>query len=81
MQPTLLTVNVSTEPAFDFTSERQLPIRGFIQDVGYREYDIMPSGEQFIMVFPSNFTESGERPQINIVLNWFEELRERVPVP
>ena len=24
---------------------------------------------------------SGAAPQINIVLNWFEDLKERVPVP
>ncbi len=35
------------------------------------------------MVFPADWAESGEltRPPINIVLNWFEELKERVPVP
>ena len=35
------------------------------------------------MVFPADETESGEpaRPQINVVLNWFEELKERAPAP
>ena len=26
-------------------------------------------------------TAAGTQPQINVVLNWFEELKERVPVP
>ena len=43
-----------------------------------RDYDITPDG-QFLMVFPAN--EAGGRQQINIVLNWFEELKERVPIP
>ncbi len=34
---------------------------------------------QFVMVFPAE--ADAERQQINIVLNWFEELKERVPVP
>ncbi len=35
------------------------------------------------MVFPADRGETDEpyRPQINVVLNWFEELKERVPVP
>jgi hypothetical protein len=41
-------------------------------------YDIHPDGQRFIMV-----TESGgpfnERAQINVVLNWFDELRHVVP--
>ena len=31
------------------------------------------------MVFPAE--DEPARPQINTVLNWFEELKERVPVP
>ncbi len=50
---------------------------------GYRDYDMSPDGERLLMVFPTDQLDSGEsaRPQINIVLNWFEELKERVPVP
>ena len=61
-----------------------LPIEGFRVFPAFRDYDITPNGEQFVMVFPADEAESGEpvrRPQINIVLNWFEELKERVPVP
>ena len=34
------------------------------------------------MIFGEDQAKSGEpdRPQINVVLNWFEELKERVPV-
>ncbi len=50
---------------------------------GYRDYDISPDGKRLLMMFPADQPDSGEpsRPQINIVLNWFEELKERVPVP
>ncbi len=45
----------------------------------------MPDGERFVVVVPVTdaVTEGEQAPagQINIVLNWFEELKERVPVP
>ena len=47
--------------------------------LGSRHYDIIPDDERFLMVFPRG--DAAERPQINIVLNWFEELKERAPVP
>ncbi len=48
----------------------------------HRDYDIAPDAERFLMSFSADQTESSEPdvPQINIVLNWFEELKERVPV-
>ena len=57
-------------------------IEGFTV-VGYhRDYDITPDGERLVMVFPADRTEPGEAspPQINMILNWFQELTERVPV-
>ena len=47
-----------------------------------RTYDVSRDG-RFLMMKNSSTSEGGEiqRPQINIVLNWFEELKERVPVP
>jgi hypothetical protein len=44
----------------------------------------MPDGERFVSVVSVVDTEEGDEStgqlQINIVLNWFEELKERVPV-
>ncbi len=38
--------------------------------------------ERFVMVQDNSLTDSEAKPpQINIVLNGFEELKERVPVP
>ncbi len=81
--PVLNVVGIGTEPAFSFTSERQLPVQGFVTFNNRRDYAIEPDGERFVMVFPADLDNLGEaaRPQINIVLNWFEELKERVPVP
>jgi hypothetical protein len=42
-------------------------------------YDVSPDGQRFLMLKPSEST--GVAPtQINVVLNWFEELKRRVPV-
>ena len=43
----------------------------------------MPDGKRFVVIVPPGQTESTEfaQPQINVILNWFEELKERVPVP
>ena len=80
---TLRSVDIVTEPAFRFSNEQTLPVEGFNVVPRYRDYDMSPDGERLLMVFPADRADSGEpsRPQINIVLNWFEELKARVPVP
>ncbi len=80
---TLRSVDIVTEPAFAFSNEQTLPVEGFIVVGSYRDYDMSPDGERLLMVFPADRPESGEpaRLQINVVLNWFEELKARVPVP
>lgn len=42
-------------------------------------YDVSPDGQRFLMVKEVNQGNSGLR-EIHLVLNWFEELRRRVPV-
>jgi serine/threonine-protein kinase len=47
-----------------------------------RNYDTSPDGQQFLMI--KDFeqpVEASARTELIIVLNWFEELKERVPVP
>ena len=47
-----------------------------------RNYDVGPDG-RFLMVKSGAVSGSDEvrPPQINVVLNWFEEVRQRVPRP
>ena len=80
---TLRAVDIFTESDFRFSNEQTLPVEGFNVVTLHRDYDITPDGERLVMVFPADQAESSEstRPQINIVLNWFEELKARVPVP
>jgi hypothetical protein len=41
-------------------------------------YDVTPDGERFLMLKPVA-TEAAPT-QINVVLNWFEELKQKAPV-
>ncbi len=79
----LRSVDVVTEPAFAFSNEQTLPVEGFNVVAYYRDYDISPDGERLLMVFPADRPDTGEpaRLQINVVLNWFEELKRLVPTP
>ena len=79
---TLRSVDVVTEPDFAVSNEQTLPIDGFSVVAFDRDYDIMPDGERLVMMFPANRTELGATvtPQINVVINWFEELTRLVPV-
>jgi serine/threonine-protein kinase len=44
---------------------------------GSFNYDVSSDGKRFVMF---NADEQHGEPQINFILNWFEELKERVPV-
>ncbi len=46
-----------------------------------RTYDVSTDGQRFLTVKPGETDEDAQPLRINIVLNWFEELKERVPVP
>jgi len=46
-------------------------------------YDVAPDGQRFLMVAPEStggIGQSAFRPQIRVVLDWFEELKQLVPV-
>ncbi len=79
----MMVVSVGTAPTFQAQTPRLL----FEGSYRYNpfslisNYDISPDGQRFVMVKESS--EAGERPpdQINVVLNWFEELKRLVPTP
>ena len=79
----LVAVEIQTTPAVTFGSQRPGPI--LIRGNNSRNFDFMPDGERFVAVVQvADVATQGEQApagQINVVLNWFEELKERVPVP
>jgi len=77
----LYAVSLRTQPSFAFGIPVALPIKGFIQTAGGgQNYDVTPDGKFLVVMPPVNTTEKGAGPQVQVVLNWFEELRQRVPV-
>jgi len=46
---------------------------------GYRQYDVAPDGRFLMQRQPVQDSAEGGAPHINVVLNWFEELKARVP--
>jgi serine/threonine-protein kinase len=74
-------VRVATAPRFAFGNAVTLP-RPFLLSPpdSRRPYDITPRGK-FVGFIPAGQTETGASiaPQIQVVLNWFEELKQRVP--
>jgi len=53
-----------------------------VHPIAQRNYDVTPDGKQFVVVLPESAGSSSQpRPQhINVVLNWTEELKTRVPI-
>jgi serine/threonine-protein kinase len=76
-------VSVTTLPTFAFGNPVALP-RPFpgAPPSARRPYDITPDGK-FVSPIAAGQSRSGRpsAPQIQVVLNWFEDLRTRVPLP
>jgi Tol biopolymer transport system component len=85
----LASVTVTTQPTFTFSNPVLVP-RGFsVSATGLpRNFDITPEGK-IVGVIDSGLTQSGTfgvtqsgalvAPRIEVVLNWFTELQQRVP--
>ena len=77
----MLLVSVETEPTFRAGRPEVLFEGSYATSipfnvVGYQYYDISPDGQRFLMIKQS---EQVRDTQINVVLNWFEELKRLVP--
>jgi eukaryotic-like serine/threonine-protein kinase len=75
----VMAVAVQTEPAFKLGNSESL-FRGKYLSWSFwagHTWDISPDGKRFLMIKQSG---SAEIPgKINVVVNWFEELKQRVP--
>jgi len=77
----IISVDVQTQPSFTIGKITPLPVQGIVFN-GPRGYDITPDGKYFVVMLPKAQAEPGRTPpdQINITLNWFEELKQRAPI-
>ena len=76
----LRAVDIETTPEFRFTNETLLAPEGFIVETGYRDFDVVADGSELLMVFPIE-QDDAPLPEVAVVLNWTQELLERVPLP
>jgi hypothetical protein len=82
----VMAVSLKTDPSFEPIGTPQILFRGnFVGPVTGEgtPWDIHPKSKKFLMIKPGESAddESAENPRrIIIVLNWFEELKDRVPV-
>lgn len=79
----LAVVSVTTRPGVTFGSLVSLPARVTADRLSteMRAYDILP-GDRFVGLVNSSESESSRAaavPEIRVVLNWFEELKQRLP--
>jgi len=72
----MMVVTAETVPKFSVSAPKELFSGRFESYRCSANYDITPDGNRFIMIEPE---EGSEPTQVNIVLNWIEELNRLVP--
>ena len=73
----MMAVDITTEPTFTHGTPQLLFERQFVRYGPRPLYDVTPDGQRFLMI------KEGEQElrviQMNVILNWFEELKRLVP--
>jgi serine/threonine-protein kinase len=75
----MMAVQITTQPSFAFGSPRRLfDASQYMPPTGpysypFPNYDVSPDGQRFLMITKE------AKPQINVVVNWSEELNRHVP--
>jgi Tol biopolymer transport system component len=73
----MMAVDVATEETFSAGKPRVLFEGPYVPTPrSFPDYDVSPDGQRFLML---KATEQTAPTQINVVLNWFEELKQKVP--
>jgi len=72
----MMAVEVSTAPTFKAGRPKLLFDKEYLDPSLGKYYDITPDGERFVIIKPG---EPQRLTRMNVVLNWFEELKRRVP--
>jgi len=73
----MMAVDIVTQPTLRAGKPRLLFQRTFAKGGPWRNYDVSRDGRSFLMLKPTS--EDVALTQMNVVLNWFEEVTTRVP--
>ena len=84
MPGALAAISVTTRPDFSFGNPVPVPRKfttGGSAQTDIRNYDLTPDGKILGLIDTSELIQSGNpgAPEFRVVLNWFEELKARVP--
>jgi Tol biopolymer transport system component len=75
----MMAVDIATNPGFTAGKPRMLFEGPYAPTPAtFPNYDVSPDGQRFLMLKPVEQTEAAPT-RINVVLNWFEELKQKVP--
>jgi Tol biopolymer transport system component len=75
----MMAVEITTQPSVSVGMPRMLFAGGYRPTPATSpNYDVSPDGQRFLMLKPNEQTQSAPT-QINVVQNWFEELKQKVP--
>lgn len=75
----MMAVDISAQPNFSIGKPKVLFEGKYeLTPATLTNYDVSPDGQRFLMLKPSEQTQVAPT-QINVVLNWYEELKRRVP--
>jgi serine/threonine-protein kinase len=75
----MMAVDIAAQPNFTAGNPRMLFQGEYVLATApVPNYDVSPDGQRFLMV-KSNESAQVAPTQINVVLNWFEELKQKVP--
>jgi serine/threonine-protein kinase len=77
----LMTVPVQTSPTFSAGNPAKVFEGRYLVPNNGRTYDVSPDGQRFVMIKGPAIDERSKAPSASIVvvLNWLEELKQRVP--
>ncbi|MFQ5743361.1 MAG: hypothetical protein ACE5HV_07210 [Acidobacteriota bacterium] len=77
--PGILVAKVAMEP---FSASEPVDLSDIVMRYA-ANFDVASDGQRFLVTVPAGSGETGDTapatPRINVVLNWFEELKQRVP--
>jgi eukaryotic-like serine/threonine-protein kinase len=74
----MMAVEITRQPGFVAGNPQRLFEGPYVSTLrGAQEYDVTPDGQRFLMLKPVD--DAAATTQINVVLNWAEELKQRVP--
>ena len=75
----IMAVDIATQPGFAAGRPRKLFEGRYVEtpNPSTTYYDVSPDGQRFLMIKESE--QNSSATQINVVLNWFEELKRKAP--